>query len=123
MPRPQRPDSKAQALRQSQTFNSRSQRVRTPPREGPALIQGLALCGQCGRHLHVQYHQQRGQLCPDYICGASATRPGLKICQHIVGRSVNQAISDLLLETVTPLNVEVALAIQGVLRFFRQVCA
>jgi hypothetical protein len=95
---------------------SRCQRERTPPREGPALIQGLALCGQCGRHLHVQYRQRRGQLCPDYICGASATRPGLKVCQHIAGRSVDQAISDLLLETVTPLNVEVALAIQGELQ-------
>jgi hypothetical protein len=66
--------------------------------------------------MHVQYHQQRGQLCPDYICGASATRPGLKVCQHVVGRSVDQAISDLLLEAVTPLNVEVALAIQGELQ-------
>ncbi len=91
---------------------SRCQRVRTPPREGPALIQGLALCGHCGRHLHVRYYQQHGQLYPAYVCGAGATRPGLKLCQHVAGRSIDQAISDLLLETVTPLNVEVALAIQ-----------
>ena len=30
MPRPPKPDAKVQALRQSQTFNSRSQRVRDP---------------------------------------------------------------------------------------------
>ena len=98
-------------LEENATAN-RCARERTPPREGPALLQGLAVCGQCGRHLHVGYRQQRGQLQPVYVCGASATRPGLELCQHIAGRSVDRAISDLLLETVTPLNVELALAIQ-----------
>jgi len=90
----------------------RCERERVPAREGPALIQGLVICGKCGRRMHVEYHQQGGQLCPDYVCGASANRPGIQQCQHVVGRTVDQAISDLLLETVTPLSVEVALAIQ-----------
>jgi len=90
----------------------RCERQRTPAREGPALIQGLVICGKCGRRMHVEYHLAGGQLCPDYVCGASASRPGIKSCQHVVGRTVDQAISHLLLETVTPLSVEVALAIQ-----------
>jgi len=98
-------------LQQNATAN-RCGRERTPPREGPALLQGLAVCGRCGRPMHVRYCEQRGQLQPQYVCGASAVRPGLKLCQYVAGRTVDQAISDLLLETVTPLNIELALAIQ-----------
>jgi DNA invertase Pin-like site-specific DNA recombinase len=100
-----------QKLRENATA-SRCQRERTPPREGPALLQGLAICGQCGRHMQVGYCHQRGQLYPHYVCGTGPSRPGLKFCQYIAGRTVDQAISDLLLQTVTPLNVEVALAVQ-----------
>ena len=62
--------------------------------------------------MYITYHQQRGQLRPNYVCGASATHPELKLCQHIVGQGIDQAISELLLESVTPLNLEVALAVQ-----------
>jgi DNA invertase Pin-like site-specific DNA recombinase len=88
------------------------QRQRTPPREGPALLQGLALCGKCGRPMQVQYHQRRGSLYPDYICGATASRQGLKQCQRVPGRNIDKAINELLLKIVTPLNIDVALAIQ-----------
>jgi hypothetical protein len=27
-----------------------------PPREGPALLQGLVLCGRCGERMTVRYH-------------------------------------------------------------------
>jgi DNA invertase Pin-like site-specific DNA recombinase len=90
----------------------RCQRQRTPPREGPALLQGLAICGKCGRRMQVQYHERRGHLYPDYICGANATRYGEKQCQHIPGHDIDRAMSQLLLETVNPLNLEVALAVQ-----------
>jgi len=39
-----------------------------PAREGPALLQGLAVCGVCGKRMSVQYHQRRGALVPDYRC-------------------------------------------------------
>jgi DNA invertase Pin-like site-specific DNA recombinase len=90
----------------------RSQRQRTPPREGPALLQGLAICGRCGRRMQVQYHERRGHLYPDYVCGATASRYGQKQCQRISGHDLDQAVSRLLLETVNPLNLEVALAIE-----------
>jgi hypothetical protein len=62
--------------------------------------------------MQVQYHERRGHLYPDYICGAAAARQGLSQCQRVPGRSIDKAISDLLLETVTPLNLDVALAVQ-----------
>lgn len=90
----------------------RCQRQRTPPREGPALLQGLAICGKCGRRMHVQYHERRGHLYPDYICGHAASRYGGKQCQRISGRDLDCALGELLLATVNPLNLEVALAVE-----------
>jgi DNA invertase Pin-like site-specific DNA recombinase len=65
------------------TNQYRCQRLRTPPREGFALIQGIVLCGKCGSRMRVQYHQRRGQLYPDYICNLVASRHGQKHCQQI----------------------------------------
>jgi DNA invertase Pin-like site-specific DNA recombinase len=90
----------------------RCQRQRTPPREGPALLQGLALCGRCGRRMQVQYHERRGHLYPDYICGNGAAHHGQKQCQRISGRDLDRAVSQLLLTTVNPFHLEVALAIE-----------
>src|SRR5205809_1805023 len=36
-------------------------RRKSPPREGPALLQGLLLCGCCGKRMTVRYHSRRGQ--------------------------------------------------------------
>jgi DNA invertase Pin-like site-specific DNA recombinase len=97
---------------QANATQYRCQRQRTPPREGPALLQGLAICGRCGQRMFVSYHKRRGHLYPDYICSAGALRCGEKQCQRIPGRDLERAIGELLLETVNPLNLEVALAIE-----------
>ena len=41
---------------------------RGPAREGPALLQGLAICGRCGRRMTVGYHHRRGVEVPSYRC-------------------------------------------------------
>src|SRR6266496_1537236 len=38
------------------------------PREGPALLQGIVLCGRCGLPMGVAYHKARGQQFPIYVC-------------------------------------------------------
>ena len=103
---------KNQKKLQDNATQYRCQRQRTPPREGPALIQGMVICGKCGRPMQVQYHERRGHLYPDYVCGAAAARQGLSQCQRVPGRNIDKAVSDLLLETVTPLSLDVALAVQ-----------
>src|ERR1019366_825891 len=45
-----------QKVLQDNATQYRCQRQRTPPREGPSLIQGLIICGKCGRRMQVQYH-------------------------------------------------------------------
>lgn len=88
-------------------------RRKSPPREGPALIQGLILCGKCGSRMSVRYHSRAGRLVPDYVCQSNAIEHCLSnICQRIPGETVDKRISELLVETVSPLALQVALSVQ-----------
>jgi Recombinase len=40
-------------------------RRESPPREGPALLQGLVLCGLCGTRMTVRYPVRQGRQVPD----------------------------------------------------------
>ena len=87
-------------------------RTAGPAREGTALLQGLAVCGRCGRRMSVRYHTRRGVEVPDYQCVRHAIQDGGRRCQTVPGAGVDTAIGELLLETVTPLALEVALTVQ-----------
>jgi hypothetical protein len=72
-----------------------------PPREGPALLQGLILCGHCGERMTVRYHQRGGRrIVPDYVC------------QRLPGAALDRAVADLLLKMVTPEAIALILAMQ-----------
>ncbi len=60
------------------------------PREGPALLQGLVLCGKCGRSMTVRYHWREARLVPDYVCAQDCVRRSLPICQSIPGRGLGR---------------------------------
>jgi DNA invertase Pin-like site-specific DNA recombinase len=93
--------------------NGGQERKAGPPREGPALLQGLALCGKCGRAMTIRYHQQRGgRLVPDYVCAKECVERARPTCQTIPGASLDAAVGQLLVESVTPLALEVALQVQ-----------
>ena len=84
-----------------------------PAREGPALLQGLAICARCGRRMTVRYHQRRGVAVPDYQCVGESIQAGAPRCLTVPGGGVDAAIGQLLLDTVTPLALEVALTVQA----------
>jgi DNA invertase Pin-like site-specific DNA recombinase len=84
-----------------------------PAREGPALLQGLAICGRCGRRMTIRYHSRHGAQVPDYQCVGESIQAGNDKCLVIPGAGVDAAISQLLLDTVTPLALEVALNVQA----------
>lgn len=84
---------------------------RIPPREGPALLQGLVRCGVCGLPMRVYYRHRSKGLRPEYVCREEVQRGGDK-CQQIPGAEIDRAVSDLLIEAVSPLALEVALAVQ-----------
>jgi DNA invertase Pin-like site-specific DNA recombinase len=102
-------------LKENAQSHSAEQR-KSPPREGPALLQGLAICGICGRRMTPRYHQRYERLVPDYVCQRESIREGKPICQRIPGGGIDEAIGALLLETVTPMALEVSLAVQGELQ-------
>jgi len=87
-----------------------------PPREGPALLQGIILCGKCGRRMHVHYRSRSQKLEGDYRCEQYARNRGLAPCQRVNGRVIDAAVSELLLQSFTPLAVDLAFQIQDELR-------
>ena len=84
----------------------------SPPREGTALLQGRAVCGQCGRHFRVRYAARRGRLEAWYICDRAHTYRGEPSCQSIAGPPVDDAIGMLIAEQMTPEAVELALEVR-----------
>jgi DNA invertase Pin-like site-specific DNA recombinase/sRNA-binding protein len=98
-------------LRENAQANGADRR-RSPPREGPALLQGLAVCGICGDRMTVRYHRRHGTAWPTYVCQRRGIAQAQPICQSIPGRGLDHAIGRVLLETVTPLTLEITLTVQ-----------
>jgi len=92
--------------------NAQAQGVlhRGPAREGPALLQGILLCAKCGRKMTVGYHTREGRRLPDYIC--AGPNRDVRQCQRVTGETIDAAIGQLLVESVTPVALEVALTVQ-----------
>jgi len=87
---------------------------KTPAREGPCLLQGLAVCGKCGQRMTIRYkYRGNRRLDPVYLCQRNRVERWESSCQYIPGASIDQAIGKLLLESVTPLTLEVALQVQN----------
>lgn len=83
-----------------------------PPREGSALLQGMVVCGRCGRRMTIRYHQRNNRLTPDYVCQREGIECAKKICQTVPGAGVDEAIGKLLMQSITPLTLQVALNVQ-----------
>jgi DNA invertase Pin-like site-specific DNA recombinase len=83
------------------------------PREGIALLQGRVLCGHCGSRMRVRYDFRSGQQRPYYCCNdGTVRRAESKNCQWVLGTEIDAAIGALLLQTVAPAAIEVALDVQ-----------
>lgn len=62
----------------------------TPPREGCALLQGVAVCGACGRRMQVHYCQRRGRRVPTYVC-PPPVRWSTPTCQTLPGATIDES--------------------------------
>jgi stress-induced morphogen len=60
----------------------------------------------------VRYHLHQGHLDPDYVCQREKIERGAPLCQSLPGKGVDAAITRLLLDTLTPISLEVALSVQ-----------
>jgi DNA invertase Pin-like site-specific DNA recombinase len=87
-------------------------RRRSPPREGPALLQGLVICGKCGGRMTVRYSQEGQTARPIYRCQRTAIEQGERVCQDIPGAAIDDTIGAVLVDMMTPVALEVALSVQ-----------
>src|SRR5262249_53433688 len=60
----------------------------------------------------VRYYSRSGRTVPAYLCQKDGIANARPICQHVLGWELDRAVGALLVETVTPLALEVALAVQ-----------
>jgi len=84
-----------------------------PAREGLCLLQGLLLCGTCGRRLGVRY-TGNGGIYPIYQCvwkhrEALASRA----CMSVPSKSLDSAIAERVVSAVTPVTIKLALEALG----------
>ena len=81
-------------------------------REGSALLQGLAICGHCGRKLRTHYRGRNSS--PGYHCAGKDIVQGRGVyCLNVGGLAIEQAVANAFLEAVTPAAAEATwLAVQ-----------
>ena len=60
----------------------------------------------------LRYHLRQGRQIPDYLCQGERIRTAQPVCQQMPGAAIDRAISELLITAMTPLALEVALAVQ-----------
>jgi len=100
-------------LRENRTSHGEDRR-HGPPREGPALLQGVVICGRCGQRMTVRYHEtkQGRRLYPEYLCQREQIEHADdKFCQRLLGVGLDAAIADLLLAQLTPLAIETSIQV------------
>ncbi len=88
-------------------------RTAGPPREGPALLQGIIICGRCGLRMTVRYHARGDQELPTYTCHRDGIENARSACTLIPGHTLDQRIGTFLIEQLTPLAVEAALQVSA----------
>ncbi len=77
-------------------------------REGAALLQGLAVCGHCGRRLRTHYRGRNAS--PGYHCpGKSIVEGRGQYCLNVGGCQLDAAVTDAFLTAMQPAGMEAAL--------------
>lgn len=77
-------------------------------REGKALLQSIATCGHCARRLRTHY---RGRsVTPGYHCAGKDIVSGRGVyCLNVGGIQIDEAVSNAVLDTLTPAAFEATL--------------
>jgi len=76
-------------------------------RQGPALLKGLLVCGQCGHRLLVSYGTSHR---PRYSCQRNHIDYGEPLCQSLAGGRLDELIARQVLSVLEPASVELSLS-------------
>ncbi|WP_064697739.1 zinc ribbon domain-containing protein [Rhizobium aegyptiacum] len=82
------------------------------PRKGAALLQGIAVCGRCGRRMSLRYSGPAGNY-PVYTCRADRGHDGGPLCQEVRALPVDARVESILLEALTPDRIAIAVDALG----------
>ena len=77
-------------------------------REGTALLQGIVICGRCGRRRQVRYRADGAT--PGYDCDVAHLHLGINRCQSVWGDGVDAAVATSFLDALWPAHLEISLA-------------
>lgn len=77
-------------------------------RDGPSLLQGIVLCGSCGRRMTVRYQRDGSLLI--YECSQAHTQLAMKTCQTMRGERIDQAVAQCFLQAIEPARLDIALS-------------
>ena len=97
-----------ETLKQNRT-NEKGNMLPTAAREGLAMLQGVLICGCCGRRVTVRY-KGNGGICSRYEC-TWKKREGLGHlgCLSISSDFIDQSISEKILKVIVPEQIEIAI--------------
>jgi DNA invertase Pin-like site-specific DNA recombinase len=90
---------------------SRARDRRGAVREGSALLQGIVLCGRCGRRMTIRY--TRNGTTPSYECNQVHKQQVGPLCQFVRGDGIDAAVARLFLDAIQPAQLAVSLATLG----------
>jgi DNA invertase Pin-like site-specific DNA recombinase len=95
---------------QANRTNTPDQLLAGPPREGATLLQGLLVCGICGRRISIRYKVNKA-IVPTYECNGRK-RQGLTggSCFSFRANLVDPIIEQRVIQILTPGNVTIALS-------------
>jgi DNA invertase Pin-like site-specific DNA recombinase len=82
------------------------------PRKGSALLQGIAICGRCGRRLSLRYTGPNGDY-PVYCCRVDRDQRGSALCQEVRALPVDSLVERAFLDALAPDQIAIALAAVG----------
>ena len=80
---------------------------RGAPREGPALLGGLLVCGRCDHRMAVQYTNSPPRI--SYACNRLQADYGEPFCQSLAGKVLDELIAQQLLRVLEPAALELSL--------------
>jgi DNA invertase Pin-like site-specific DNA recombinase len=78
------------------------------PREGPALLGGLVVCGICGHRMQVSYETSRQGLTGRYCCQRRHHTYGEPRCQQVAARFLDDHVVAEVLSALAPAALELS---------------
>jgi hypothetical protein len=80
------------------------------PKNGPALLAGIVLCGRCGRRMRVDYTTNERKHWR-YLC-TGKHMSGQVICWSVSGDSLDATVEGFFLKTMVPSEIDLSIAVE-----------